>query len=213
MGSAQRLLVVLVTTPATQGGERGVEIIELYRTAQPCRGDTRARNRTRRTSECAVHGACPARYSPALRTPVRCASSRYSVCGMRAVFSRPTRPKGHLVLRVADYHAGRVARGHDLFPEASRRVSRVDDAMEPDRRRSRGRIGQTERNSGAACGAVLLADEGSVGPDGRAVAMTNGRPAWRCFERSVPQPWSIQVGNGLSVASVLCEDSILFFQL
>jgi len=214
MDSAQRLLVVLVTTPATQGGERGVETVELYLSASALLNRVEAIHIPAVGQVAHPNAPYMARVlratAPHFVPPSAVHPSRYSVCGMRAVFSRPTRHKGQLVLRVADYHAGRVARGHDLFPEAPRRVSRVDDAMEPDRGGRGGRIGQTERNSGVACGAGMPADEGSVGRGGATVAM---RPARRYFERSVPLPWSMQADNGLSVASVLCEDAIVFFQL
>jgi len=206
MDPAQRLLVMLVATPATQGGERGEETVELYFSVSALLSSVRAipvptvgqvshphtPDMTRVLRVTAPHFLPPSAVHP----------SYFSVCGMRAVFSRPTWHKGQLVLRVADYHAGRVARSHGLLPEAPRRVSRVyfseEDARELGRGRRSGRIGQAQCGSGA---------------EGIIATVNNARPARRYFERSVPLPWSMQVDNGFSVSSVLCEDSILFFQL
>ena len=204
MDPAQRLLVVLVTTPTTQGGERGVETVELYLSVntllgcvQPIRVPTvgqvaypHAPNTAQVLRVTAPHFVPPSAVRP----------SRFSVCGMRAVFSRPTLHKGQLVLRVADYHAGRVARSHGHLPAAPHKVSRAyfsEDAIEPDRSQS---------------GTELAAEEGSISRSGRTVA-TPSCPVQRYVERSVPLPWSMQADNGLSVSSVLCEDSILLFQV
>lgn len=220
MDPAQRLLVVQVATLATQGGERGEEMVELYLSVSallscveaicvPPVGQVAHANApvmARVLRATAPHFVPPSAVHP----------SCFSVCGMRAIFSRPTWHKGQLVLRVADYQAGRVARSRDLLPVAPRRVSKVhfsEDAIEPDGGHRGGRIGQAPRGIGATCVAELAADEGSMGRSGRTVAVDNARPAQRYFERSVPLPCSMQVDSGLSVSSVLCEDAILFFQL
>jgi hypothetical protein len=212
MDPAQRLLVVLVTTPATQGGERGVETVELYLSAsallscvQPIRVPAVGQVAHPRTPDMARVLRVTA---PHFVTPSAVRPSRFSVCGMRAVFSRPTWHKGQLVLRVADYHAGRVVRSHDHLTAAPGKASGLyfaDDATEPGRGRRDRRIGQS--------GAGLVLEERSVSRTGRAVSVNTARPMQQYFERSVPLPWSMQVDNGLSVSSVLCEDSILFFQV
>ena len=221
MDPAQRLLVVLVATPAVQGGERGEETVELYLSVSALLSCVQA-IRVPTVGEVAhPHTADMARVlrvtAPHFVPPSAVHPSCFSACGMRAVFSRPTWHKGQLVLRVADYHAGRIARNHDILPEAPRKVSRVyyseEDALELSRGRHGARIGQAQRSSGAAGGAGLTADEESAGRSGRRVAVNNARPAQRYFERSVPLPWSMQVDNGLSISSVICEDSILFFQV
>jgi hypothetical protein len=212
MDPAQRLLVVLVTTPATQGGERGVETVELYLSVsallsyvQPIRVPAVGQVAHPRTPDMARVLRVTA---PHFVTPSAVRPSRFSVCGMRAVFSRPTWHKGQLVLRVADYHAGRVVRSHDHLTAAPGKASGLyfaEDATEPGRGRRDRRIGQS--------GAGLVLEERSVSRTGRAVSVNTARPMQQYFERSVPLPWSMQVDNGLSVSSVLCEDSILFFQL
>ncbi|KAH9050395.1 hypothetical protein EDB83DRAFT_2400282 [Lactarius deliciosus] len=188
-----RLLVVQVTTPATQGGERGEETVELYLSVSallsyveairvPVVGQVTHPNppdMARVLRATAPHFVLPSAVHP----------SCFSVCGMRATFSRPTWHKGQLVLRVADFQAGRVARSHDLLPETPWRVTKVhpsEDVMEPDGGRRGG----------------LAADEGSV-----------CHTVARYFERSVPLPWSMGADSGLSVSSVLCEDAILLFQV
>ncbi|KAH9015621.1 hypothetical protein EDB85DRAFT_2156518 [Lactarius pseudohatsudake] len=217
MDPAQRLLVVQVTTPATQGGERGEETVELYLSVSallsyveairvPVVGQVTHPNppdMARILRATAPHFVLPSAVHP----------SCFSVCGMRATFSRPTWHKGQLVLRVADFQAGRVARSHDLLPETPWRVTKVhpsEDVIEPDGGRRGGRIRQASRGNGVACGAGLAADEGSVC---HTVGVKKVRPAQRYFERSVPLPWSMRADSGLSVSSVLCEDAILLFQL
>ncbi|KAH9164651.1 hypothetical protein EDB89DRAFT_399448 [Lactarius sanguifluus] len=109
--------------------------------------------------------------------------SCFSVCGMRATFSRPTWHKGQLVLRVADFQAGRVARSHDLLPETPWRVTKVhpsEDVIEHDGGRRGGRIRQASRRNGVACGAGLTADEGRVC---HTVAVKNARPAQRILRK------------------------------
>ena len=210
MDPAQRLLVMLVATPATQGGERGEETVELYVSVSALLSSVRAIRVPTVGQVAPPHTPDMARVlrvtAPHFLLPSAVHPSCFGVCGMRAVFSRPTWHKGQLVLRVADYHAGRVARSYAPLPEAPRRASRVyfseEDTRELGRGRRGGRIGQTQH--------VL---RGTVSRDGRTAAVNNARPARRYFERSVPLPWSMQVDNGLSVSSVLCEDSILFFQV
>ena len=203
MDAAQRLLVVLVTTPATQGGERGVETVELYLSVSALLSCVQAIRVPTVGQVAYPHAPNMARVlrvtAPHFVPPSAARPFRFSVCGMRAVFSRPTLHKGQLVLRVADYHAGRVARSHGHLPAAPHKVSsRVyfsDDAMKPNRGQS---------------GAEVAAEEGRINRSGRTVA---ARPVQRYVERSVPLPWTMQADNGLSVSSVLCEDSILFFQV
>ena len=195
---------MLVATPATQGGERGEETVELYLSVSALLSSVRAIRVPTVGQVAPPHAPDMARVlrvtAPHFLPPSAVHPSCFSVCGMRAVFPRPTRHKGQLVLRVADYHAGRVARSYNFLPEAPRRPSRVYFSEEDTRELGRGRRGgQTQH--------------GLRGTDGRTAAVNNARPARRYFERSVPLPWSMQVNNGLSVSYVLCEDSILFFQV
>ena len=202
MDPAQRLLVVLVTMQASQGGERGVETVELYLSVSALLSRVQAIRVPTVGQVAYPHVPNTAKVlrvtAPHFVPPSAVRPSRFSVCGMRAVFSRPTSHKGQLVLRVADYHVGRVARSHGHLPEAPHKVSQVyfsGDAIEPDRGQS---------------GTELAAEEGNISRSGRTVAT---RPVQRYVERSVPLPWSMQANNGLSVSSVLCEDSILLSQV
>ncbi|KAI0291372.1 hypothetical protein B0F90DRAFT_1671519 [Multifurca ochricompacta] len=190
MDPTERLLVVQVTTSTTQGGERGDETVELYiptskllncvatipvpeigQVALPC--EPRMAHVMRVT---APHFVPPSAAHP----------SRFTVSGMRAIFSRPTWHKGRLVLRVAD-----------IMPDASHEAIR--HTMRP----------KSRKYDDSAWGAGPTLAEGCV--DRKQHATDDARPR-QYFERSVPLPQSMQEDGGLSVSAILCEDAILLFE-
>ncbi|KAI0261110.1 hypothetical protein BC834DRAFT_487989 [Gloeopeniophorella convolvens] len=115
-----RVLVVHRSTPAMRGGERGHEhtvlhvcVRALLRAATPARVPPAGQV----AAPCAPRPArllrapAPPHFAPpgpdgALPLPL------FGACGARAVGVRPAVHGGRLVLRVADFHGGRAARGH-----------------------------------------------------------------------------------------------------